>query len=309
LRPKHFTILIVPHDKSKVKRFRVPQALLATAVGLAASAIVLLGVGFYTSLVDHIRLEKMQNERSRLEARNDAQLGQIKLFATRIRDMETRLEQMQALGRKLRAMANLNEQREVATPSPHFSIGGTSLGDERWAFSLYNLETALTDEMRGELDRLSLEASLQEQSLKELNQSFLEKSVREAHIPSIWPTRGLITSGFGERVNPITHRYQFHTGIDVAARRGTAVYATADGMVVFAGRSGGMGRMVVISHGKGLKTRYGHLSETYVAVGQRVTRGTKIGAIGSSGFTTGPHVHYEVVKQGVAINPRKYIHD
>jgi septal ring factor EnvC (AmiA/AmiB activator) len=309
LRQKHFTILVVPHDKSKVKRLRVPQALLAAAIGLAASAVVLLGVGLYTSVVDHIRLEEVQNERARLEASNDAQLGQIKLFATRIQDIEARLEEMQALGRKLRAMANLNEQREMATPSPHFSIGGTTLGDERWAFSLYNLETALTDEMRAELDRLSLESSLQEQSLKELNQSFLEKSLREAHTPAIWPTRGLITSGYGERINPITRRYQFPTGVDVATRRGTPVYSTADGIIVFAGRSGGLGKMVVVSHGQGLKTRYAHLSETYVAAGQRVTRGTKIGATGSTGFTTGPHLHYEVLKNGVAVNPRKFIRD
>jgi septal ring factor EnvC (AmiA/AmiB activator) len=309
LSPKHFTILVVPHDKSKVKRFRVPQALLAAAVGLAASGVVLLAVGLYASIMDRVQLEEARSEHSRLEARNDAQLGQIKLFASKIQDIEARLVEMQALGRKLRTMANLNEQREMATPSPRFSVGGTTLGEERWAFSLYSLDTALTDEMRAELDLLSLEASLQEQSLRELNQSFLEKSLRDAHTPSIWPTRGLVTSGFGERINPITRRHQFHIGVDVATRRGTPGYVTAAGIVVVAGRSGGLGKMVMISHGPGLKTRYAHLSETYVAAGQRVTRGTKIGATGSSGHTTGPHLHYEVLKNGVAVNPRKFIHN
>jgi murein DD-endopeptidase MepM/ murein hydrolase activator NlpD len=85
------------------------------------------------------------------------------------------------------------------------------------------------------------------------------------------------------------------------------VYATADGIVVFMGRHGGLGRMIMISHGNGLRTRYAHLSRTTVNVGDRVTRGTKIGNVGMSGSSTGPHLHYEVLKSGVPVNPRRYI--
>jgi len=286
---------------------RVPHPVLALVAAGAAFAAALLGAGLYTSVIDHIRLSRERDARSQLEAQTKVQEGHIKLFAERIKDLEVRLGEMQALGRKLRGMANLNEQREMVAPSPRFSIGGSSLGEDRWAFGLYEMQNAVTDELQADLDRLSLEAALQEQSLKELNRSLVEKSLRDAHTPAIWPSRGLVTSTYGDRTNPITGHHQFHTGIDIASRRGTAVYATADGVVVFSGPSGGLGRLVMISHGNGLKTRYGHLAETYVAPGQKVTRGTKIGAVGSTGMATGPHLHYEVVKNGVSVNPRKYI--
>jgi murein DD-endopeptidase MepM/ murein hydrolase activator NlpD len=304
---RHYTILIVPNDQSKVRRVRLPEPLLALVAAAAAFGAALFIAGLYTSLIDHVHLVKERQARVQLEAQNRTQEGHIQLFAARIQDLESRLGEMQALGRKLRSMANLNDQREVVAPSPRFSVGGSSLDEDRWAFGLYELQDTITDELQSELDRLSLEAALQEQSLKELNRSFMEKSLRDAHTPAIWPSIGLVTSDFGQRINPITGRHQFHMGIDIAARRGTPVYATADGVVVFAGRSGGLGRLVMISHGNGLKTRYGHLSETYVAPGQQVTRGTKIGAIGTTGRSTGPHLHYEVVKNGASVDPRKFI--
>lgn len=306
---RHFTILIVPSDQSKVRRVRLPQTALGLAAAAGAFAAALFGAGLYTSVVDHVRLSRERAERSQLEAQSKAQEGHIRLFAERIKDLESRLGEMQALGRKLRGMANLKEQREMVAPSPRFSVGGAALDEDRWAFGLYDLQNAITDELESDLDRLSLEAALQEQSLSELNRSLMEKSLRDAHTPSIWPSRGLVTSYFGQRTNPITGQHQFHTGIDIASRRGSPVYATADGVVVFAGRSGGLGKLVMVSHGNGLKTRYGHLAETYVAPGQKVTRGTKIGAVGATGRATGPHVHYEVVKNGVSVNPRKYIVD
>jgi murein DD-endopeptidase MepM/ murein hydrolase activator NlpD len=306
---RHFTLLIVPSDQSKVRRLKLPLPILGVVAGIAALGLAMFGAGLYTSVTDHFRLAKERSERTRLEARSKTQEGQIKLFAARIQDLEARLEEMQALGRKLRGMANLKEQQEFVAPSPRFSIGGTALEDDRWALQVLNLENAINDDLQDELDRLVLEAALQEQSLKELNQSLLEKSIREAHIPSIWPSSGLVTSYFGQRTNPITGRGQFHTGLDIASRRGTPVYATADGVVIFAGWHGGLGRLVIISHGNGLKTRYGHLAESYVTPGQKVTRRTKIGAVGSSGRATGSHLHYEVVRNGVSINPRKYIVD
>jgi murein DD-endopeptidase MepM/ murein hydrolase activator NlpD len=304
---KHFTILVVPQNGSRVRRIHVPEGLMFLAAGIAASLMVLLAFGVYTSHQHRTQLARVTTEQVRLEASNDAKEDQIRLFASKIQGLEERLHEMQVIERKLRVMANLREERRTTTPSPRFSVGGVNLEEEHWAFGMYNLEAALRDEMIVDLERLELEASLQEQSLKELNHSFLEKSIREAHMPSIWPASGLMTSSYGQRVNPITGIRQFHTGLDIAARRGTAVHATASGVIVFAGRSSGLGKTVVISHGNGLKTRYAHLSAAYVAPGHRVSRGTKIGAIGSSGRATGPHLHYEVLKSGVAVNPRKYI--
>jgi murein DD-endopeptidase MepM/ murein hydrolase activator NlpD len=306
---KRYTILVVPGGGSRVKRFHLPKWAVGMLSAVIAAAAVLVGVLAYGYLNDHTRLSEVTTDRARLEERTEAQRGQIKLFAAKIADLESRLEQMQKLDRKVRAMANLRDQREPATPAPMFGIGGETLDEGRRAFSLYNVETALVDEMNAELDRLSFEASLQEQSLRELNRSLVKKSMAAARLPSIWPTHGFVTSGFGERANPITGGRQFHTGLDIATHVGTPVFATADGIVVFVGRHGGLGRMIVLSHGNSLKTRYGHLAETYVNVGDHVVRGMKIGAVGNSGMSTGPHLHYEVLRNGVAMNPRTYIHN
>lgn len=116
-----------------------------------------------------------------------------------------------------------------------------------------------------------------------------------------------ISSLYGSRTHPITGRRRFHDGLDIAANYGNGVYAYTDGRVVGAGWNGGYGNCILIDHGNGLKTRYGHLSRIYVRVGQKVQTGAKIGAIGSSGNSTGPHLHFEVIKYSQTKNPLNYI--
>ena len=127
--------------------------------------------------------------------------------------------------------------------------------------------------------------------------------------PSLWPVMGPITSGFGERVDPVlgTGEGEFHKGIDIAAPQGTPIHATADGVVLTAGLSNGYGREVVIDHGHGMKTLYGHMSGFNVFAGQTVFRGQIIGYVGHTGRTTGNHVHYEVKIHDLSVNPHKYL--
>ncbi len=129
--------------------------------------------------------------------------------------------------------------------------------------------------------------------------------------PNLWPVIGPITSGFGERVDPVlgTGEGEFHKGIDIAAPLGTPIRATADGVVLTAGLSNGYGREVVIDHGHGLKTLYGHMSGFNVLAGQTVFRGQVIGYVGHSGRTTGNHVHYEVKIHDASVNPHKYLRE
>lgn len=116
-----------------------------------------------------------------------------------------------------------------------------------------------------------------------------------------------ISSLYGNRIHPITGRRRFHEGLDIAASHGNQVYAYTDGRVVQAGWNGGYGNCILVDHGNGLKTRYGHLSKTYVRVGQRVQTGERIGAVGSTGNSTGPHLHFEVIKWGRTQNPLNYL--
>jgi murein DD-endopeptidase MepM/ murein hydrolase activator NlpD len=123
----------------------------------------------------------------------------------------------------------------------------------------------------------------------------------------MWPVEGPVTGSFGERIDPFNGEGAFHTGVDISTNYGQAVIAPADGVVVFAGEEGGYGRLIILEHGHGISTRYGHLAGFAIAVGQSVRRGDVIGYVGRSGRATGPHLHYEVRIQDVPVNPHKYL--
>jgi len=125
--------------------------------------------------------------------------------------------------------------------------------------------------------------------------------------PSIWPVEGRLMSGFGERTDPFSGEGAMHTGVDISAPSGTPVHATADGMIKFAGWFSGYGQVIIIDHGGGIETYYAHLSRIYVVEGQSVRRGEQIGAVGSTGRTTAPHLHYEVRLGGIPVNPHPYL--
>lgn len=131
--------------------------------------------------------------------------------------------------------------------------------------------------------------------------------LRLAATPSLWPVEGHISSSFGQRIDPLNGEGAFHRGVDISSTFGSSVVSPADGIVTFAGYSGGYGRVVVIDHGHGITTRLGHLSSYVVAPGQQVHRGQRVGFVGDSGRATGYHVHYEVRINDVPVNPYKYL--
>lgn len=131
--------------------------------------------------------------------------------------------------------------------------------------------------------------------------------VRANAAPNVWPVEGQVTGSFGERIDPFNGEGAFHTGIDIAAMVGQSVVAPADGTVQFADFLGGYGRAIILEHGHGIATRYGHLSAFAVAPGQQVHRGEVIGYVGLSGRSTGPHLHYEVRINDTPVNPYKYL--
>ena len=137
----------------------------------------------------------------------------------------------------------------------------------------------------------------------------LDTTLDASIAPSLWPVMGPITSGFGQRVDPVlnTGEGEFHKGIDISAPQGTPIHATADGVVVSAGLANGYGREVVLEHAHGLKTLYGHMSGFNVIAGQAVFRGQIIGYVGHTGRTTGNHVHYEVKIHDISVNPHRYL--
>jgi murein DD-endopeptidase MepM/ murein hydrolase activator NlpD len=131
--------------------------------------------------------------------------------------------------------------------------------------------------------------------------------VRANSAPNLWPVEGQITGSFGERIDPFNGEGAFHSGVDISAVVGSAVIAPADGVITFADFLGGYGRAVMVDHGHGITTRYGHLSSFAVAAGQYIHRGDTIGYVGLSGRSTGPHLHYEVRINDAPVNPHKYL--
>jgi len=129
----------------------------------------------------------------------------------------------------------------------------------------------------------------------------------DAHIPSIWPTEGKLSSLFGMRRHPIAKQQKFHKGVDIANLKSTDIVATADGIVAYAGKKGGYGNAVIIDHGNGYKTLYGHAQTLLVKAGDRVQRGTLIAAMGSTGYSTGPHLHYEITFADEVLDPVQYV--
>jgi len=146
-----------------------------------------------------------------------------------------------------------------------------------------------------------------EQRLDTLDEAFKTQKELLDSTPSLLPAKGWITSGFANRIDPFTRKKTFHPGIDISGPKGTPVYAPANGVVVYKGFKGGLGNLLEINHGNGIKTRYGHLNKFNVAKGRRVKRGDLIGYVGSSGRSTGPHLHFEIRKVSNAIDPMRYI--
>jgi murein DD-endopeptidase MepM/ murein hydrolase activator NlpD len=185
--------------------------------------------------------------------------------------------------------------------------GGTSPAGGLEASKGAKDENKMVYQMRTDIERLRSESMFREESLNELEKLLQNKQEMLVHTPSVWPAQGWVTSGLGFRTNPFTGLIQFHEGLDIANQTGTLVVSSAHGIVSDIGNDWAYGKAVVISHGFGITTRYAHLNKVYVKVGQRVKRGEKIAEIGTSGRTTGPHLHYEVRVNGIPANPMRYI--
>jgi murein DD-endopeptidase MepM/ murein hydrolase activator NlpD len=166
---------------------------------------------------------------------------------------------------------------------------------------------SLMREMHGQIDQMAVAAEVQEDGFESLMEDLDEKKNLLASTPAIRPTKGVRTSRFGKRKSPFTGLLELHKGLDIAGPVGTPVVASADGRITFAGRRGGFGLMVVIDHGHGLSTRYAHMDATLKQAGETVRRGDKIGLMGNTGRSTGPHLHYEVHLNGVPVDPETYI--
>jgi murein DD-endopeptidase MepM/ murein hydrolase activator NlpD len=288
LSARKFTVLIIPEGSHRVRRFSVRRRLLSGV--LACSLIFLLGLALV--LTDYFRTNVDRTELQRLRAENRSQQKELHQLSARFSDLRKELIVLAQNDAKVRVLAQLSRP----TPDSLTGVGGPPEPDA--VNELSDLQRQI-DEIRHAID-------LRRESQEEI-QGFLndQRSLLAAK-PNGWPTKGWVTSNFGMRNSPFTGRRAMHEGIDIAARTGTPVFATADGIVSRAETAAGYGKLVVIDHGYGYRTFYAHNSRIFAKVGQRIKRGDRIAAVGNTGSSTGSHLHYEVRLNNVPVNPRKY---
>jgi murein DD-endopeptidase MepM/ murein hydrolase activator NlpD len=218
-------------------------------------------------------------------------------LAARVGEMQSELLRLNALGERLVGMSGIDpEELNFQDPPPR---GGAEDGPAQD----YTIR-----EIASELGSLVSLVKDRDRELQILERAISGQDLVAQNLPVGWPVRsGYISSGFGFRVHPIKRSRLFHQGVDIASPRGSAILAVADGVVTFSGRKGGYGRMVELRHASGMVTRYAHNQSNLVKVGETVRQGQQIATVGASGTATGPHVHFEVIKEGKAIDPLRYI--
>ena len=232
------------------------------------------------------------------------QRKQVRRFADQINALKSELVDLNKFEDKIRVIAGIDEK---ADQKGLFGVGGSIPEDLSVRTDLAKKDGHLIREMNKQVEQLN-EASTKQRQDFESVLKLLNKQVNIlAHTPSIRPTNGYTTSRFGWRKSPFTGKREFHKGMDIATRFKTPVVATADGRITFIGRKGGLGKVIVIDHGYGMATRYGHLYKALKKRGDKIKRGDVIALVGRTGRATGSHVHYEVLLNGIQINPRKYI--
>lgn len=275
-RDDRFYAFIIAHtsrSRSRIQRIRVEKKTVRILVGVLVvmAASIFYGIYGLTQQARHLRTEL---ENQRLKAENERQRQELQ-------QLNNRVEKVEDTSRKLAEKSGM-----VQAPASGGSGGPELPLDEMGLATLQSKMTKLENDMR------DYEVVLRE----------------HGYVPTVWPVEGTLEGGFGGRRNPFTGAgYEFHSGQDIEAPWGAPVISGASGTVSFVGWQNGYGQLVIIDHGGGLSTRYGHLSRIDVALGDTVSRAQLIGRVGSTGRSTGPHLHYEVRINDQAVNPLQYL--
>ena len=269
-----FIIAHTSRSRSRIRRICVHKRWLKVS---ALLALVVVGAALYGvyAVVQHVRHQNVEQENARLRAENEKQRQQLD-------NLNDRVEAVEDASRKLAQMSGVSPDQQQPVMN---GAGGPFLPMD---------EAATVEYKTGQL----------EQELRAYEVVLRER----ASVPSIWPVEGTLESGYGGRRNPFGgSSYEYHEGQDIEAEMGTPVVAAANGTVTIACVQNGYGNVVYIDHGNGLSTRYGHLSHIDATLGQKITRGEVLGRVGSTGRSTGPHLHYEVRINNAPVNPRPYL--
>ncbi len=305
MRSKHYYILLVARDEEgRVRKVPLPMRYFYGFVAAAlVGAFTIAGLaGSYTRML--LKTESFNQLRQQREVlrKNYQQMAQV------AHERDVQVASLGAIAGEVSAIYGLKQNHTghgraavAAAATPASLETSDTLSQQQVALSLDQFYALRAQALSGRVSR-----ALQTGLAPDLSAGLTDWT-QLANLPSLWPIEGPVTSSFGERDDPFNGEGAFHAGIDISAPNGTPVRATGDGVVETAALENGYGRQVIVNHGHGVKTTYGHLSSMAVLEGQQVTRGQIIGYVGHSGRSTGPHLHYEVRINNVPVNPHKYL--
>ena len=290
---RRYTIVLADRTTGVVRRFTItlkPAVLLVLSV---VTVPMLIGIGAALKARHDVAQifatnATLEFENANYRAATEQLAGQIMALQTAMSDLGARAALDPQLQQSMDKLPAVIKSRAMGGPTAAAALSSMAPG----LTSPENTFALLKDLLQG------LESRLQS-----VRTDVDKRNQLAAATPSIWPTHGWLSSSMGSRSDPLTGEKDFHPGLDISADRGDPVYATADGKVTHASSAGNYGNLVIVDHGYGLETRYGHLSQFKAAVGQAVKRGDLLGLVGSTGRTTGAHLHYEVRANGRILNP------
>jgi murein DD-endopeptidase MepM/ murein hydrolase activator NlpD len=283
---RFYTFVFAPTVKSPLRKFNVHHRVIYSVLVFAGVGMLTVVYGMYiiaqhAVVVAKLNLTQLENRRLREQNRE---------ATSKFDFLQTRLAALDTTQRKLAETSGVGRSSEIPDINKGIGQGGPNTMS---SIDVNNIEAA---------------TNALETELRQIKVVYDKSQLKLASTPTGWPVRGYISDGFGSRRNPFGGGgAEMHAGLDIATNHGTTITSTADGIVIFAGSHAGYGNLVVIDHGYGLTTRYAHMSSYDVTVGDHVTRGKKIGAVGSTGRSTAPHCHYEVRLHDRPVDPFNYL--
>jgi murein DD-endopeptidase MepM/ murein hydrolase activator NlpD len=304
---KKISLFIVSNTGTKSRQIALPSFVFQLSLFLLVVCLAGIGYGAY----DYLDTKRAADRSERLEAKiadqSDIITGQhkqIQAFASEINELKAQLVTLNNFQEKIRIIANLDH---LDPQDNFFGVGGSIPEDLDPGNDLTTRQSGLIREMHEQVNQLEMASIHQKEGISSLLEALEGQKNMLACTPAIRPAKGWKTSRFGYRTSPFTGQRELHKGLDIANRKGTKIIATADGLVKYTGKKGLLGNVLVIDHGHGFVTRYGHLKDALKKRGDKVKRGDVIALMGNTGRSTGPHLHYEVLLNGVQVNPEKYI--
>ncbi len=301
---KRISFVVLSNSGSPAKQITIPTIVLRIFI---SACLIIFSIVMYDYITIKVKASKGGDHK--IEISNhlqeiNTQRKQIQEFAEEITSLKSKLVDLNNFETKIRIIANIEKKDDQDSL---FGVGGSIPEDLDTQIPLTKKHNSLMREMHEQVNQLTLASVNQNNGFESLFKYLKEQQNLLASTPAVRPTTGWTTSRFGYRTSPFTGRREFHKGFDIANRIGTPIIATGDGTITYSGPKGLMGNLIMIDHGHGMVTRYGHTSKLLVKRGDKVKRGDTIALMGNSGRSTGPHVHYEVHLNGIPVNPDKYI--